>query len=241
VIVYFCANDLLMSTRLVVDNHNELKESRLSDNPPQPLAVRQVATVISYLFHPVFLAIYVVSFLVFLHPYLFLTFTPFRKTLVLLQAAAMYSFFPIVTMLLLKALDFIPSIHLNTPKERIIPLAACMIWYFWIWWVWHNLPDYPREVKLFAMAVFVASVMAWMMNIYMKVSLHAISAGVMVAFMLQMGITQPLNLALYISIALLIAGLVCTARFIVSDHTQKEVYGGLAAGVAALVAANWLV
>ena len=90
------------------------------------------------------------------------------------------------------------------------------------------------------MAVFVASVMAWMLNIYMKVSLHAISAGVMVAFMLQMGMTQSLQLGIYICIALLIAGLVCTARFIVSDHTQKEIYGGFVAGVVSLIASNWL-
>ena len=136
-----------MSTRLVVDNQNELKELRVPANPPQPPAVKTAATIISYVFHPVFIAVYVVYFLVFIHPYLFITFTGFRKIVVLLQAGVMYAFFPIVTLLLLKALAFIPSIKLNTPKERIIPLAACMIWYFWIWWVWHNLPGYPQEIN----------------------------------------------------------------------------------------------
>jgi hypothetical protein len=229
-----------MSTRLVVDNHNELKESRLSDNPQQPLAFRQAATVISYLFHPVFIAIYVVLFLVFLHPYLFISFNRSQKIIVLLQAIVMYAFFPLVTVLLLKALRFIPSIHLENQKDRIIPLVICGIWYFWIWYVWRNLPGYPREIVVFAMASFLASSIGLMMNIYMKVSLHAISTGVLAAFMLLMGMTQAINLGLYISLALFIAGLVCTARFIVSDHTQKEVYGGLIAGAIALVAANWL-
>lgn len=229
-----------MSTRLVVDNQNELRESRLSDNPPQPLAVRQAAMVISYVFHPVFIAIYVVLFLVFLHPYLFISFNNRQKVVVALQAIVMYAFFPVVTVLLLRALRFISSIHLENQKDRIIPLVICGIWYFWVWYVWRNLPGYPREIVVFAMGSFLASSIGLMMNIYMKVSLHAISTGVLVAFMLLMGMTQAINLGFYISIALLIAGLVCTARFIVSDHTQKEVYGGLAAGALALIAANWL-
>ena len=50
---------------------------------------------------------------------------------------------------------------------------------------------------------------------------------------------QPANSPIYISIALLIAGTVCTARFIVSDHTQKEVYYGFFAGVASQLLAIW--
>jgi hypothetical protein len=38
----------------------------------------------------------------------------------------------------------------------------------------------------------------------------------------------------------LITGLVCTSRFIVSDHHPKEVYGGLAAGVFSMLIAYWL-
>ena len=46
--------------------------------------------------------------------------------------------------------------------------------------------------------------------------------------MMLLALTQSVSFGVYISVALLIAGLVCTARFIVSDHTQKEIYGGLA-------------
>lgn len=230
----------MMSTRLVVDNQNELRELRVPGQGPHPPALKAAATIISYLFHPVFIAIYVVLFVVYEHPFLFISFNGKQKLLVVLQALLMYAFFPLVTVLLLKALKFIPSIHLENQKDRIIPLIICGIWYFWVWYVWRNLPGYPREIVVFAMSTFLASSIGLMMNIYMKVSLHAISIGVMTAFMLWMGMRQPINLGLYISIALLIAGLVCTARLIVSDHTQKEVYWGLFAGMAGLVAASWL-
>lgn len=153
------------------------------------------------------------------------------------QALLMFTFFPIVSVLLLKGVGFIKSVYLKTQKDRIIPLVACDIWYFWITYVWWNsyrIEDshaVPKEGVRLALSVFLASWLALMANIKIKISLHAISMGVMIAFFFILAFTQPVNLGIYISIALLIAGLVCTSRFIVSDHTPAEVYGGLAVGM----------
>ena len=227
-----------MSTRLIVDNTSQLKE--LNDSE-QPLPIRLAARIISYMFHPVFIPVYTVLFLLYILPDVFAGFTKWEKTLVLLQALLMYGFFPLVTVLLLKALKFIDSVYLNTQKDRIIPFIACGIWYFWIWYVWRNLPDYHREVVILAMAIFLASSIGLMGNIYMKISMHAIAMGVVMSFMMLLAFTQPLRFGVYISITLFITGLVCTARFIVSDHKPKEIYGGLLAGIAALLIATLFV
>jgi hypothetical protein len=153
----------------------------------------------------------------------------------------LYAFFPIVVVLLLKALDFIKSIHLKAQRDRIIPLVVCGLFYFWVWYVRRGLqePVYPRETVVLAMAIFLAGSAALMMNIYMKVSLHAISMGVMLAFVLWLSLTHEVNSAFFSSLALLVTGAVCTSRFIVSDHTQKEVYGGLLAGLLSIPIANF--
>ena len=78
-----------------------------------------------------------------------------------------------------------------------------------------------------------------MVNTRMKISLNAISMGIAVTFLLVLAFTQPLNFGFYFAIALFIAVLVCTARFIVSDHTAAEVYGGLALGAISMIAA-WI-
>jgi hypothetical protein len=130
---------------------------------------------------------------------------------------------------------------MTTKKDRIIPYMACNVWYFWIWYVWRNLAGYPREIVILSMAIFIASAIGQMANIYIKISMHAIAVGVAVSFMLLLAIIQPVNSGIYISVALLIGGLVCTARFIVSDHTQKEIYGGLLAGFASLFIATLFV
>ncbi|MBL7738400.1 MAG: hypothetical protein JNK14_04220 [Chitinophagaceae bacterium] len=227
-----------MSTRLIVDSANQLKELNENDLSQTPV-IRLAAKVISYVFHPIFVPLYIVLFLLYVHPAVFAGFSPRRKTLVLLQAAGMYGLFPLVTILLLKALNFIDSIFLRSQKDRIIPYIACGIWYFWLWYVWKNLPDYPKEVIILSLAIFLASVAGLMANIYMKISMHSIAIGVMLAFISMLGLTQSASFGLFVSLAFLVAGLVCTARLIVSDHSQKEIYAGLFAGLLSLVIAAW--
>jgi len=225
-----------MSTRLIVDSTSQLQE--LKD---QPQAVRIAAKIISWVFHPLFVPVYLILFLLYVHPAVFAGFPSSQKRIVLLQALVPYILFPVVTVLLLKALKFISSIYMTTKKDRIIPYMACNVWYFWIWYVWGNLAGYPREIVILSMAIFIASAIGQMANIYIKISMHAIAMGVAVSFMLLLAVIQPVNSGVYISITLMIAGLVCTARFIVSDHTQREIYGGLLAGLAALLVATLFV
>jgi len=223
-----------MPTRLVVDSTSQLQELAEPDfSRNRPLRI--IATIISYIFHPVFVPLYIVLFLLYIHPAVFAGFSSWQKTAFLFPAIGMYAFFPIITILLLKALNFIDSVYLKTKKDRIIPYIACNLWYFWIWYVWKNLPDAPpKEMVILSMGIFLASVIGLMANIYMKISMHAIAMGVVLSLMVFVSLTQASHPGLYISIATLIAGLVCSARFIASDHTPKEFYGGLLAGIASL-------
>lgn len=227
-----------METRIPVDKPGGLKEFREGGLSSQPVVIRLLARFISYLFHPVFVPVYMVLFMVYEHPYLFAGFTALDKTRTVIMAALMFTFFPVVTVLLLKALKFINTFNLTTQKDRIIPLVACGIWYFWIWYVWRNLPEYPVQAVQLALAIWISASLGLMANIIMKVSLHAISMGVMLAFIFLLAFTQPINAGVYISISLLIAGSVCTSRFIASDHLPKEIYGGLFIGIISMLAAS---
>jgi hypothetical protein len=229
-----------MVERLAVDNDNQLKEIRKTAFPKQPGAVRGAAWIISYLFHPVFLPVYVVGFLVFVHPYMFAGFSERNKSIVVIQAFVALTLFPLVTVFLCKGLKLINSVQLKTQRDRIIPYVACEVWYFWLWYVWRNLPDYPIQVVQFALAVFVAGSIGLLANIYMKVSMHAIAVGVAICFFIILALTEPIPFGLYVTAALLMGGLVCTARFIVSDHTTKEVYVGLFIGMISQLIGYWL-
>jgi len=60
---------------------------------------------------------------------------------------------------------------------------------------------------------------------------------VMVTFVMLLGFSQDLNFGIIISGSIFLAGAICTARFIDSDHTAKEIYAGLFIGIGALLLA----
>lgn len=229
-----------MTTRLAVDEQHELKEVNIPDMPQQPRALKFVAKFISVILHPLFIPVCVVWFLLYVQPYYYAGFGDWDKSKILISAILMYTFFPLVTVGLLKALKFIDSALLKTQKDRIIPYVVCGIWYFWMWYVWHNLPDIPAVQVKFGLAIFLTSSLGLIANIYMKVSMHAMAAGVLLAFMMTLGFAQALDSALYLVIAILIAGASCTARLIASAHSQFEIYTGLIIGIVSQLIANWL-
>lgn len=202
--------------------------------------IKFIARVISIIFHPLFIPVYVSWFLINIFQ-IFPAFTGWDKNLLLIRFLVMYALFPLATILLAKALGFVQTIFLKNQKDRIIPYIACGVYYFWMWYVLKNQSQIPDELVMFSLAIFLASSAGLILNIYMKVSMHALSVGVAAVFMLLLGFTSYINMGPYISIAFLLGGLVCTARLINSDHEPREVYFGLAAGALAQLIAYWVV
>ena len=139
----------------------------------------------------------------------------------------MYSFFPLVTILLAKALGFLQSIYLKTQKERVIPYIACGIYYWWMWNVLRNQPEFSGEIVMLSMAIWIAASLGLLANITMKVSMHAISMGVMVTFIMLLGLSQPDGYGIYISMAIMQKVMVTPKEF--SKGIEENKKNGLTA------------
>lgn len=207
---------------------NTTARADYSGKPFHP-ALRVAARVISILFHPLFIPVYVSWFLIYVNP-IFPAFTAKDKGVLLVRFMVMYTLFPLATVLLTRGLGFIESIYLRTQKDRIIPYIACGVYYFWMWYVLRN-QLFPKELVMFTLAIFLASSGGLLANSYIKVSMHAISLGVMVTFMLLMAFLSPASFGFYLGVAFLIAGVVGSARLINNDHYPIEVYVGFAVGI----------
>lgn len=205
-------------------------------------AVRFPAKVFSYIFHPLFVPLYVTWYLVFVHHGYFAGFSEKSKTWILLRVALNMVFFPAFTVLLLKGLGFIESIFLKKQRDRIVPYMASGIFFFWMYLVFRNQPEIPRILTAFTFGVFLASSLALLANIYFKISMHAIGCGGMLGLMIVVLNTNPASpFTVPFLAAILITGIVCTSRLIVSDHTPKHIYIGLLFGfIAQVISAAFL-
>ena len=197
-----------------------------------PSFIRFLANVISVVFHPLFITSYVAAFLIYIHPFAYAGDNDRMRIFRLVMFAFNTAFIPLFAVFLMWRLRLIDSLFLRSTKERIIPYVAAMICYFWAWLVTRNRMDSPDYVVHFMLGTFLAICLAFMINIYIKVSMHTIAMGGMVAFFLILAFAQEDTTGLFFAIAVAIAGLVGTARLIVSDHRPAEIYIGYFAGAA---------
>ena len=196
------------------------------------------ATGISYIFHPVFVPLYVCLFLVYIHPAAFSGFSDAEKKQTTLIVTLNLVFFPLFSVVLLKAVGFIESIYLRTQKDRIIPYIASGIFYFWAFTVFKQQAQYPLILTSFVLGIFLASSVALIANIYFKISMHAMGMGSWLAFFLVIVQTKEMLMTWPLCIVLLITGLVCSARLLLGSHQPKDIYMGLFVGIITQVIAS---
>ncbi len=221
---------LVVTSEGLTETHSEFRFSPI---------IKGIANFLSYIFHPAFVPIYIILFLLYAEPFLFVGASPKEKALTFGRAFINYTFFPIISVLLLRGLQLIKSIKLETQKDRIIPFIICNIWYFWIWFVWRGLPGVPHFLVVFAMGIFLASSIGLLANIYIKISMHGIAMGTATAFLALLTVDpSSSNITIFLALAFLLTGLVGTARLILKAHTPKEYYFGLGTGLLSILIAN---
>jgi hypothetical protein len=208
---------------------------------PQPAPVRFAAKLISYIFHPLFIPGFICTYLIYVHPYAFAGLTDKGRLMKFVSLFLITGLFPAFTVFLLWRLDFANSIFLRTPKERIIPYMSCTIYYFWAWYVTRSQEGNPPVLVFFLLGLFITTSIAVIVNNYFKISMHAMGVGGGAAFMILMGLSDTTYMAMPITIATLIGGLVCTSRFIVSNHKPGDVYSGLFLAAFCQLVAWWVV
>jgi len=207
-------------------------EEQLYTTPVKSLWLVFPAKVLSYLFHPLFIPTYFFLYLVYRFPYLFTDISVYQLKLKVFSTFWMTAFFPAFAVFLLYKLKFVSSIYLRTAKERIAPYMITMFFYWWMYYLSKNMTNQPEALQFFYFGIFISTSIGLVINNLIKISLHGISMGSLLAAMILLSFFYQTPMGMAISITALITGMVATSRLIVSDHTTQEVYAGLILGIA---------
>lgn len=195
--------------------------------------LKAVAFLFSFVFHPVFIPIMAVAFLAFVQHGYYTGIPEKEKMMIIARVGVNTLFFPLITVLLLKGLGFIKSIFLKERKDRIIPYVATNIFYFWMFLVFLNQADVPRITTSFVLGIFIASSLGLILNSFFKISMHALGMGSFTGLLLLIIFTgYPAGIFLSLMAILLLSGIVCTSRLILSDHSIFDTNAGFLLGIA---------
>lgn len=182
-----------------------------------------LARLVSVIFHPLFVPLYAVLYLFAGNPFLFGSEIGFAVRTIILNCI----FFPLIAVLLMKALGIIESLELPSRQDRIlayIPVCVCLIWACTVLY---------KEAHIEALSdvmigVCIALSIAFVVNsVYAKISMHTLGMGGLVAIALFS--TQNIAIAdtsYWLMAIILLAGMVGTARLLLKAHTLPEIYYG---------------
>lgn len=218
---------------------SEVKAAAVVVQGSRSKPLRSLAKVASYVFHPVFMPgvmAYILYILTADTEFAGIPKESFYRWLAMIVLNT--AFFPLFTVALLKGLGFIKSIHMTEQRDRIIPLIACMIFYFWANFVIGNpLSGAPLILHTLTLGSFWGIIAVFMVGIFYKVSMHTAAAGGMLGILLVLMLISPVNMVMPLFIGLIIAGIIGTARMILGAHRIWEIWLGYFIGIAVQVTA----
>ena len=203
-----------------------------------------LAICISNLFHPLLVLTYMLILSILINPYAFgvSQIGEGKTSLYLLSIFGSTVVLPAISILLMKNLDMIGSWDMKDRMDRIGPFLAAGMWYISLCYNFYQLPDMPVLVKSAFVGVTIALFFSFFLNLFSKISIHAVGMGALIGFILVSMLLSNYNsisigewtihIYLVLFIIIFLAGIVGSARLILEDHLPNDLYGGYLVGMA---------
>lgn len=127
-------------------------------------------------------------------------------------------------------LGVIKTVYMNERRERLLPVAFTGLFYLLGYYFLARFPVVPYFIKGFMLATLITIVAAMLITFVWKISLHMLGVGGLTGAMLALSFRFGLDIWVLLSIIILLAGFLGTARLYLKAHTPAQVYAGFMLG-----------
>ena len=204
----------------------------------------KLARFISILFHPLFILFYLLLILLLVNPYAFNLTDRVDKGFVFISIFMISIGLPLISIVMMRFVGFVNTLEMQEKSERIGPLIATSIFYLWLFINLKRVAIIPPIYQSLVLGSVIALFIAFFINNFSKISLHAIGVGGLMAgfiiirklwayhaFEIEILSNQyTVGIDLLMILIVLVCGLVCFARLYLKAHNREEVYGGFILG-----------
>ena len=183
--------------------------------------------------------------LLLVNPYMFGVNSIRSSTPLVLMIFLSTFFIPIVAIAMMKFLGLISSFEMKNRYERIGPYIITGILYLWIFRNVLENPNIPHPYKVFVLGATIGLFIAFFINLFSKISMHAVGMGGLVgmliltvsfysypSFIMQIG-TFGFEVKTYylLMLGIIFSGIVGSSRLFLGAHEIDDLYGGFLVGV----------
>ncbi len=191
---------------------------------------KSLANILSVVFHPVFIPLYLMTAVLCSNAYFALVLDFRLKVFLWLFTLTATTILPLLSASLFKRIGLVSSLIMPRKRERVIPFlvsaAYYVIAYFSLRHI-HSLPYiYPALFRVTASLILLAS----LITMYWKISIHAISIGSAAGVFLSLLLDGYSFFFIPFLLGILVGGLVASARLTLRAHTPEQVYAGFLTG-----------
>jgi membrane-associated phospholipid phosphatase len=187
-----------------------------------------LAKIVSFVFHPALMPLYGLTIILFA-PTL-LSYLPYGvKKIIFLIFLTNNVIISLSVIPFLRYRNIINSWEMEDKSERVIPLFIASVLYFVTTYILFKF-QVPVFLKAYAFSSSILVLLCAVISTRWKISIHSVGSGALIATILLLSIKMYINLEGFIISALLISGLVLSARLKLNSHTPVQVYTGFITG-----------
>lgn len=190
--------------------------------------MHQILKSISYILHPLIMPILGVTYYFYITP----AFAP--KEIVypkLISLAILTIILPLLVYFLLKTIGRAQSIHLNTTKERILPLGINSIIIFIIL-KRIFIPSEYIELYFFFIGILISTLICLFLAFFnFKASIHMIGIMGLFTFFICLSSHFGININIFLAVMSILIGALATSRLHLEAHNFKEIIMGSIVGI----------
>jgi len=195
-----------------------------------------LAKVVSVVFQPLFIPIYTMVLLFGTETYLTYAITENLRNFIFGVVLINSVFLPMAVFLFLLHRGVVESLHMRNANERTLPFLTVIIFQLSTYFLFKRLPI-PDLITQLVLAGAMSVVLALLINLRWKVSIHMLGMGGLVGTFIGMALRYQVDSLHLIMVLTLLSGLVGYARLRLDAHTPGQVYVGWMLGTVLLTSA----
>ncbi len=147
--------------------------------------------------------------------------------------------FPMLTVLVYKLSGIIHSYDMKTREERRFPFLFTALFYMFGYYLLRRL-SLPTIYYKIMLGATLSVTMAVIFNLFWKVSIHMIGIGGIIGTLLAISQLLLIDVKIPVMLAIVLAGIIGTARLTVGEHNPAQIYIGVFIGFLCEFGMLWL-
>ena len=185
---------------------------------------------LSLIFHPVFIPVYMVLLVLSLPVLEILLLNLLLRTMIVGLLLVNNVIIPLFAVQILKSQGLVKSFSMESRAERNIPYMLNVVLYAITTYMLGRTGYIDKSLVLVPFLALIISLLLYIFNRYIKISAHLAALGSLTAFILLLRFYYEIDMVSPFIFAVLISGLVGSARLYLQAHRPKEIWLGFALG-----------